>query len=440
MALKKYVILVTVPAALAVGAIALGAFNFLTDDGSVTGVAIKSLVVYWALEVLAGVLVSLAIRRTSEFVLSVATLLVVFVVAETAVRVASLDRAKRPFIGMPSSTVHHIYAPNVEMYMGVYEGNSVVVRTNEDGIRSDYSREEYLKYEHRIMMLGDSFAIGLGVRQDSMFTAVAERILRKETGNDDVAVISGSIVSYSPLLSRQIFRHRLKAYKPTVVMQILDATDIGDDFNYSRQIATDGEDVRFKLPDGKAPLVNSRIYNLASPFLGPVMDGLTYPYNKLMSIAGREDEYYTFNLEIDGVAEWNRFFIFRHPLEKTRPYFERTFANIRGLAADVAAAGATYVLVVTPRYQHWSKRECAENRERDNGYYKEGEPYEFEYFRFFDEMREEVDFDIYNMLPVFQQTDEFPLVFIADPHWNENGHRFVGERLSDYLVEHELVE
>jgi hypothetical protein len=95
------------------------------------------------------------------------------------------------------------------------------------------------------------------------------------------------------------------------------------------------------------------------------------------------------------------------------------------------------VLVVVPRYHHWSKSECPDNWER--GAYQEDEPFQFEYFRFFEQAAAGEPFPIFDLLPAFKATREFPLVFRNDPHWNARGHDFVAQRLEDYLVGQHLV-
>jgi hypothetical protein len=49
------------------------------------------------------------------------------------------------------------------------------------------------------------------------------------------------------------------------------------------------------------------------------------------------------------------------------------------------------------------------------------EPYQYEYFRFLEEVRSQVRYPVFSLLPAFQGTREFPLVFREDPHRNERG-------------------
>jgi hypothetical protein len=116
------------------------------------------------------------------------------------------------------------------------------------------------------------------------------------------------------------------------------------------------------------------------------------------------------------------------------PFFERTLGYVEALAASVQRSGAEFVLVVAPRFHHWSANECPDNWESDK--YALDEPYEYEYFRFFEQQRAAASFEIFNLLPAFQATSEFPLVFRDDPHWNEAGHGFVARTLAERLMHH----
>jgi lysophospholipase L1-like esterase len=317
------------------------------------------------------------------------------------------------------------------MYAGEYEGKPVIVRTNESGLRSKYSPEAFREHTHRIIVLGDSFTFGFGVQQESAFPEVTERLLSTRLNRRDIAVLNAGIVSYSPFLSELLLRRIADEYRPTLVVLFLDASDIGDDIGYAREARRNDELVSFDTNAGlRARTYYGGLYELLSPYL-------QYPYLKIANALSGSYDYYTFQLTIGEVTETNRFFIYRHPLEATERYFLDTLENITRVAELAEAAGAPFLLVVTPRFHHWNPEESPDNWERD---YSLTEPYQYEYFRFFEQSRERLDFDVLNMLPAFQATTEFPLVFRDDPHWNEKGHAFVAEVLTAYLLDHELIE
>jgi hypothetical protein len=314
------------------------------------------------------------------------------------------------------------------MYFGRVEGADIVVRTNEDGFRSDRSRRQFLRFPERVVVLGDSFTFGAGVRQQTAFPQVMERLLQARRGSDQVAVLNAGTISYSPFLALRVFDGVVVNYRPTRVIYVLDATDLGDDAIYARELAEGGGEFDWR------GLVTTPYYGALGQLVGrKPFETLGAPWSALERLAGveappsRAYDWYAFRAFIAGTVEDNRFFIFRHPLDDTRNYFDRTFGIVERLAEHVRAAGAEFVLVVAPRFHHWNPAECPDNWEADE--YRVDEPYQFEYFRYFEERRADAPFAIFSLLPAFRESHEFPLVFRDDPHWNEAGHALVAQTL-----------
>ncbi len=343
-------------------------------------------------------------------------------------------------MGMFSRTLHHRYPANETLRLGSVDGQVMVLRTNEDGLRTGYDRATFLEHSPRIAILGDSYVFGMGVPQGREFPTLLEALLRREPGLSDAAVLNAGVVSYSPFLERWQFEDVVRAYRPDLVLLVIDVTDVGDDLKYENESLAAGGRPAFDLPLGEAERFRDRgpLWNLAAP----LRSVLVLPFEVLgralgRSRAGAGYRYYHFDLVLDGARETNQYFLYRHPLEVTRPYFERTLRNVVALAGAVAESGATFAAVVIPRFQHWNTLECPENWERDS--YALEEPYQFEYFAFFREAQAGVDFQVLDLLPAFQSTDEFPLVLNADPHWNERGHAFVARTLAELLARAELL-
>lgn len=314
-------------------------------------------------------------------------------------------------------------------------GDRVTASTNEIGLRTHYSRERFLAFPRRIAILGDSFAFGLGVGQEEALPQVLEKNLGERLGKGRLAVLNAGAPSYSPFIERILFEKELHAWRPDIVLLVLDATDIGDDWQYQQQIRQ-GEKGYYFPQEGLLKLfppgdsladrcaLCQRLFLPLTLLKGFLLHPVTMSTESLSSSPIR--------LEIGGKVETNRFFIYRHPLEITLPYFEGMLANITAIAHDVKASGGRFLLVVPPRFQHWSRQECPRNWEADS--YSLNEPFQNEMFRFFEERRQSVGFPILNLLPAFEATSEFPLVFEDDPHWNAAGHRFVANLLEEELV------
>lgn len=392
-------------------------------------------VVAWCflLGLVAALVVGLRLRR-AETLLVLGSVVVTLLISEAVLR-AMYPPAWRPLRKIPSAEYHHINLPSVTMYQGRIEGRDVLVQTNEDGFRTKHGRSEFLRYRDRVVILGDSFTFGSLVSQEEAFPQVMERDLRARLRRDDIAVLNTGTISYSPLLALRLFDGIAVHYRPTLVLFVLDATDIGDDYNYRNELIADSVGGHFDWEG----LATTPYYGAVSQVmhLSEILDALAHPVVKLRRIArlkpaARSYDWYRFRAEVGGQLEKNRFFIYRHPLEETRPFFDQTYRYIEALAQSVQRAGATFVLVVTPRYHHWNPEECPDNWETDQ--YRVDEPYQYEYFRYFAERRVGAPFEIYDLLPAFQATREFPLVLREDPHWNAAGNAFVARTLADHLI------
>jgi hypothetical protein len=385
----------------------------------------------WAavVSVLAGLTWSLR-RSPAGTALLVVSVVVSVAAAEGALRLAY--PSWRTTLKRPSRDYHHMNLPNTTLYDGRVEGRDIVVQTNEDGLRSRYGREEFQRYTERLVVMGDSFTFGSGVDQDAAVPQALERILRQDRG-DRTAVLNAGTVSHSPLLASRLFDGVIRHYRPTKVLYLLDATDFGDDYNYERELVGDPPG-HFDWSGVETPTYYGAVGQLIN--LEGLLAALTRPFPAVRPAVGlppasaRTYNYYAFEARIGGRLENNRFFVFRYPMEQTRQFLDRTFGYLQTLAHSVQLLGGEFLLVVTPRFQHWNPAECPENWEMD---YAREEPYQFEYFRYFNDRRADAGFEIFDLLPAFRATREYPLVFKDDPHWNAAGHAFVARTLADYL-------
>lgn len=417
--------------------IASGALDVFAGDAAIDRQAISVLVVYWVIGSFVLVVVFEVRRHPKEILLMLGAVLVVFLSLEIILRTFLLfpDKTLPREYFLASRQFHHVLPSNQKMHLESPDGKPYSIITNEDGFRTRYSRRDFLRHKHRIAILGDSFTYGLGVQRP--FPEILEEFLRDTLQSDQLAVLNTGLTSYSPLLERAVYEGKLRAYEPTLVVLVFDATDIGDDYIYLGEAHQAGDSVWFNRKTVNA----QRYYGPLHHWLMPLF---LYPFDVAFGWASglppshkETYNYYEFELMLNGVKETNRFFIYRHPLEVTRPFFEKTLSFISSLARMVRSDGGDFVLVVPPRYHHWSEKECPNDWGRV--WYFRDDQYQFEYLKFFETVKESVSYTVFNMLTAFQTTGEYPLVFENDPHWNERGHAFVARVLGRYLLDRGLV-
>jgi hypothetical protein len=397
----------------------------------------EALTLYWLLASGAAVVVLEVRRRRAQILVLAAATLLALGAAEVALRLWHPGGAFLAKRYLYSPTLHHVLPPSAIMVGRMVDAEPLGARvvTNEDGLRAGYSREEFLARRRRIAFLGDSFTHGLGVTREAAAPAVVERLLRERLGDQEIAVLNTGQISYSPVLEEILFRDVVAAYRPELVFLILDATDFGDDFAYSRGAERrDGRLYFPPYPEGGLTLLDHlALYERAYPtserwylrLTRPIAGALKStdpPWDPLRAVIGDDDD---------------RFFIFKRPPSETRPFFEETLGHVEDIAAAVRRAGGVFVLVLNPRFQLWDPEGCPKNWEHRR--YSVHDPYTGEYLRFFEEARARVDFDIVNLLPALRAHKDAGLVFKTDPHWNKNGHAVVGQALFEYIMDKRLL-
>jgi hypothetical protein len=373
------------------------------------------------------------VRRLARLALLVATFLLAASVAEGILRLAwpwaALPRFRAG--GYLDSQLHHRYPPDARMH-DRFGHERYVVETNEDGLRSGWSRSAFRELGVRVAVLGDSFAFGYGLPVEQTFPVRLEALLRERLGREDVGVLNAGIVTYSPLLASALFEDVVRHYAPTTTLLLLDISDIADDHMYAGQLAR-RPGRRFAIDDQPlpdSPLRSLALWNLATPVQQWLRE-----WRSPAPVRGRRPA----RIVIDGVEQRDHFFVMRHPLAKTRPFFEATLRNIEALAAQARAAGSDFALVIGPRHVHWDPGESPANPEAH--LYGDDPTWHAEYLRFFEQAAPRLDHPVVELLPAFRASRATrasttrPLVFAFDPHWNAAGHAVVAEVLVDFLAE-----
>lgn len=279
---------------------------------------------------------------------------------------------------------------------------------NSDGIRSRREASDFTEANFNILFLGDSFTYGLWLGDKETIPAQFEKIAAQTFPNKNIKTANFGWVSSSPFLSLRLLKDIGEKYKPDLIIQLVDMTDIGDDIYYQAIVNGEG------------------IYDFGKYF--PTL-------TLLLQKSIRE------HTQWDGLSQKlfviprQRYFIVEQPLAETRWGFEKLKQNIDATASYAREhLNANYMLFVMPRYFQYRPEESPQDWEALAGEYSVPGPYSQEPFRYFAEMALQVDYPVVSLLPDFKNLSVAPTVFPNDAHLNSDGARFAAERVFEHCL------
>jgi hypothetical protein len=262
---------------------------------------------------------------------------------------------------------------------------------NSDSLRCPREAKQFREEDTNIIFLGDSFTFGMKLGPQECFPQRVEDSLRERFPDKGIRVANFAWVSSSPLLSWRRLQDIGEDYQPDLVVMCVDMTDIRDDIRWRAMLNKHGAyrvieyfPMAMRLLEVGAPGAYRSVFRLLNPDLPQ-----------------------------------EPFFMSEAPLSETRPFFEDIVTNLARIEAWCEERAVGFAVVVLPRTYQYSARESPQNWEAEH--YTVLGPYSLEPFRFFDELREQVDYSIYSLLETFRETQVFPTSFEDDPHWNPAG-------------------
>lgn len=276
---------------------------------------------------------------------------------------------------------------------------------NSDGIRSRRNADEFREEDFNIVFLGDSFTYGLWLGDKQNIPQQFEQIANAIHPGANIKAANFGWVGSSPLLSYRLLKDIGSRYKPDLVIQIIDMTDVSDDLYYDALLnRKNGFEYSAYLPT--FTLIAQRLlkYSIDSDRI----------YQQVFGIP-RED-----------------FFIIKQPVDESRYAFDFMKQHI-DLSYEYAKyqLGAEFIVVVMPRYFQYNPAECPNDWEKLRGDYAVPGTYAMEPFKYFNEMSERSPYPVYSLLDAFK-TAKPPTVFDNDAHLNAEGALFAAEALFDY--------
>jgi hypothetical protein len=124
-----------------------------------------------------------------------------------------------------------------------------LMRVNNAGLRGRDIDVIKKPGSYRILMLGDSFTMGKGVRDEETFSALLDTALKAKSlacGGPPIEVLNGGVDSYTPILSLIQLRSELVHLQPDLVILNLDVSDLAQEQRYRAvaEFGPDGEVIR----------------------------------------------------------------------------------------------------------------------------------------------------------------------------------------------------
>ena len=408
----------------------LGKELFLDAEGDRFGAVTLAVIVVLTLIATAG-FVSLWLHRSHAKLvegvwLSMFSVVVAYVVVDFIAGQFLLERLSPPI--MRDEAVHHKLVPDTESEFKSRDFN-YVQRVNSIGLRGNEINTDKAEGSYRVMMLGDSFTMGKGVRDDETFSALLEASLLN--AGRKVEVLNAGVDSYSPILSyRQLVTRLGTLLEPDLVVINLDMSDLMQEVAYRSESIRDdnGEIIGFRA--GGQGETAAKIQSFITGNL--YFTGLLYAY--LKRGADRDDG----DVTVENTVAMANPELLKHTLADDDTdrsgQWQNIFESILKIRDYCAARGIDFLLTTYPWGHQVSDTEWVPGRYQ----FLEGE------VSISDRSIEGLEafarsnaIDFVNLFPAFRSYQgSSPLYYDYDMHWTVAGHRIVADGLERIIIEY----
>lgn len=170
---------------------------------------------------------------------------------------------------LPDPILNHIHKPNqtCEFITPLW---NITYSINSLGMRDIDHQAEKDQDIFRILILGDSFTEGYGVKQEDAYPSKLRNILN----DPKIEILNGGVASYSPVLEYLYLKEKGLKLNPDLVILALDMTDFLDEKAYFEKTVFDSQNkpiaVETFTPDHQTKYtqnLNPGQKNIKNPFL-----------------------------------------------------------------------------------------------------------------------------------------------------------------------------
>ena len=339
---------------------------------------------------------------------------------------------------------HHLPKVNYRGQMKSEGDFDFEFTTNNRGMRGpgDYAYEKP-EDVFRIAVLGDSFVFGVGVSEEETAVFLLEKLLNKaKPGGRKYEVYNFGVNSYSPVLEYIYLKEEVVKYKPDLVVLMLDACDIQDDYLYEMRLVYDEDGD----PAGCDPMkINGKpdIYAYLlkhSSFLSTLDHKLIESFRKMKAIGLKR----YFSNKVRGIRNktdiltvrdrdniyFDRFLMFREDkdMDIVMKHWQRTERFLVLINKFLDEREIPFIMVLYPYGHQVSQKQWAKGRsywafEKNRVYYPHWG------FSIIEEFAGNRDIKVINLYEKFRDRKYEKLYYTNDGHWTGKGQRVAAENI-----------
>jgi len=165
-------------------------------------------------------------------------LMALFLMGEVLLRITGIGATWSERLGQPYISLYKQanrtpwiwdYPPNSTYTFDHQPAFTHQVRINAEGVRDIDHPVEKPSDEYRIIGLGDSFTMGVGVeRLEDTYLKVLGRRLNETSRDRKIRILSGGVGGSDPVFSYSLFTRRLQKYQPDLVLLTINRSDMDD--------------------------------------------------------------------------------------------------------------------------------------------------------------------------------------------------------------------
>jgi hypothetical protein len=336
---------------------------------------------------------------------------------------------------VPDEFRHHKLVPNSRAEFR-QQDFAYVQRVNNLGLRGDDISRDKTPGTYRIAMLGDSFTMGKGVKDDETSSVLLEQSLRQSLAacnGRPVEVLNAGVDSYAPVLSFIQLKRELTQLQPDLIVLNLDVSDLAQERAYRGQAVygEGGEVVAVpQRTDGKSAYDKVRDWTGRNLFFTRLV--LFYANRAL----GHRD------LTVRGVVMEADPEIVAHTLEgdevDRRQQWLDIFDSISRMKSYAEANGMRFVLTVYPWAHQISDTEWVPGR---HTFMPKGARPSDRSLNTIRDLAAANGIELLDLTPAFRTyAGSAGLYFKHDMHFTAAGQRAMAKGIEEYLLQKELPQ